>query len=196
MARKKWKQPAITLYQGETTVETEHVSVFLRYRRWLLKLNPVLLPPAWRREHRKIIISNGKKVGWAETRFGLIPIRSRVSRPRRPFRKLKSFVRKWLGIGCLSYERGYVLVGIGQFRYAVLQSTTPSGYTLCEVYDIQEQEPIGRFYFNQELTEVYLVANVGGVANTLQVISGYIADALVYSKAAVTLNRTIKLVFQ
>lgn len=196
MARKRWKQPAITLYQGETTVETEHVSVFLRYRRWILKLNPALLPPAWRKEHRKLIVSGGKKVGWAETRYGLIPIKSCVSRPRRPFRKLKSFARKWLGIGCASYERGYILVGIGRFRYAVLQSTTTSGYTSCEVYDIQEQEPIGRFYFNPELTEVYLVANIAGVANTLQVISGYIADDLVYARAATTLNRTIKLVFQ
>jgi len=175
---------------------TKYIDAYFRYRRYIIKINPSLLFPAWRKEHRKVIIVNGKKCGWAETRYGLIPLNTYKRHVRAPFKWIKHILREHLGLCCSQYEKGYIAVGIGHFRYAVLQSRTTSGYIACDVYDIAEQEPIGRFYFNQEISEVYLIANRSGVSNTLQVISGYVADSVVYSQAAIALNRTIKVILQ
>lgn len=189
----KVNKARIELYCGETTVSTSLVNAYFPYRRWLFKINPKLLFPAFRKEHRKLIIVNGRKCGWAEERYGLIPLNSHWNKAIGRFKWLKRWVRRHLGLWCNSYERGYKLIAIGHLRYIVLEAVTTSGYTACDVYSIIEQEPIGRFYFSQDLSSVYVKANREGVVQTLQVISGYVADALVYQHVALSLNRAINI---
>lgn len=180
--------------RGVTTVSSNTMTVVFKYRWWWFKLNPRLVPPGLRRDHRKSIIVDGKWRGYCELRGGLIPMQRYVLKGRGLRIKLLNALRRSLGLCCRKYECGYIKVVLGKYRFIVIQSVTERGLHRCEVYDARTEASIGSFMFNQELTEVYPYPMQDGVINTLQVISGYVADSLVYSMAASSLVRTIKVV--
>lgn len=180
--------------RGLTYVDCVYVNAIYRYRRWLFRINPKLLFPAFRKDHRKFFIVNGKRRGWGEIRSGWIPL-SRYELPGSGFRvSVWRFLRKRLGLGLRRYERGYIYIGIGPYRFIVIQHTSQEGLHICEVYDKKTEEQIGNFIFNQEFTEVYPHISYDGVENTLHVIIGYVADSMVYSRAAGLLQKTIKVI--
>lgn len=178
---------------GVTYVNCARVTAVYKYRWWFFRVNPRLVFPAFRREHRKLIIANGKKRGWGEIRGGLIPL-SRYDLPGTGLsRSIQQFIRKFLGLGCKRHQKGYIYVAIGPYRYIVLQHTTKEGLHFCEVFDKRTEEQIGNFIFNQDFTEVYPHISNDNVAVTLQVIMGYVADSMVYSMAAGHLVKTINI---
>lgn len=191
-SRKPKQVNQILCERGVTYVDCVYVSAMYRYRWWWIHINPRILLPALRRDHRKIIIANGKRRGWGEIRSGWIPL-SRYDISGKGLRfSIVRFVRKYLGLGLKKYERGYIYIGIGHFRYVVTQRVSKEGLYICEVYDKRTEDQIGTFVFNQDFSEVYPRTNRDGVINTLHVIIGYVADSLVYSRAAGMLSKTIK----
>lgn len=175
-------------------METKAINVIYQYRWWFVKVNPRLLFPAFRKEHRKIIIANGKKRGYGEIRGGLVPL-SRYELPGHGFwRGVKTFFRKSLGLGCKRYEKGYIYIKISRWEFIVLQRTTEQGLQVCEVYEMKSENPVGGFIFNQDFSEVYPHISREGMTLTLYTIIGYVADSMVYNLAASSLSREIKIV--
>ena len=193
MIRRVKKTPAITCSGGVTQVEGYGLSILYRYRWWWFKVNPRLLFPSLRKEHRKLIVVNGKCRGWGEIRESRIPL----SRYKRKFSGIRgfflNFFRDRLGLCLKWYERGYIYIAVGDYRYVVIQRTTADGLYVCEVFDKRTEAPIGTVIFNVEFTEVFVHTTIDGVSRTLQVIAGYVADTLIYSRAAAQLSRTIKI---
>lgn len=201
MPRRSWdtvskraakQEPRILCDGGVTYVDCPRIDVLYKYRWWWVRLNPRLLFPAFRRDHRKLIVINGKKRGTAEIRSGLIPL-SRFELPGSGLGvALQRFVRKYLGLGLKRYERGYIYITIGKYRYVVVQHTSKEGLHICEVYDKRTEQQVGNFMFSQDFTEVYPHTVYEGAANVLFVIMGYVADSMVYSRAAGLLQKIIK----
>lgn len=137
---------------------------------------------------------DGKRKGYCEMRGGLIPMQ-RYDLPGAGFlRAFQTVLRHGLGICCSKRERGYTFVKFGRFKYIVLRRLTQEGLLLCEVYEIGSEKSIGSFVFNRDLTEVYPRYAMDGAQLTLQIIIGYVADTLVYSMAASSLVKTIKVI--
>lgn len=180
--------------RGVTYVDCAYVNAIFRYRRWVVKLNPQLLFPSLRREHRKVFIVNGKKRGWGEVRMGQIPLSKYDLKGSGVFVGIRQFFRKYIGVGLRRNEKGYIYAGIGSYRFVIVQHISKEGLYICEVYDKRTEDQIGNFIFNKEFTEVYPHTSVRGIESTLQVIIGYVADSLVYSRAAGMLQSTIKII--
>lgn len=185
----------VVCYRGHTTVTSKHLDAEFVYRRWLFRVNPAFLFPAFRKEHRKIIKVNGKKIGWAEIRGGWTPLKIYDLKSYGLRTSICRWIRKHLGLMLRPFEKGYIAIGIGHFRYVVTKSVTEAGFITCEVYDVMKQLSIGWFSFTQDFSDVYVVTNCDGVFNTLQVILGYVADTLVYDSAALSLNKIINIHF-
>ena len=187
-------QTAVHCERGQTDLTLNGRAITYRYRAWALKVNPRLLFPAFRKEHRKFIVVDGKRKGYCEMRGGLIPMQ-RYDLPGAGFvRAFKTVLRHGLGICCSKRERGYTFVKFGRFKYVVLKKLTAEGLLWCEVYEIGTERSIGSFIFNRDLTEVYFRYVMDGAQLTLQVIIGYVVDTLVYSMAASSLVKTVKVI--
>lgn len=193
MVSKTKKKPAIVCSGGVTQVDCFGLSILYRYRWWWFRINPKILFPSLRKEHRKFIVVNGKRKGWGEIRSGRIPL-SRYDRRYTGLRGfLLGFARNRLGLCLKRYERGYIYIAVGPYRYVVIQRATADGLYVCEVFDRSTEDPIGTLIFNLEFTEVFVHTTRDGVSKTLQVIAGYVTDTLIYSRAAAQLSRTIKI---
>lgn len=189
--RRKELYSAVHCERGSTWVATPYVEAIYKYRWWFFHINPKLVPPAWRKEYRKLIIVNGKRRGCAEHRGGLIPL-ARYDLPGSGVRhSLLTFFRRKFGWFCKSYERDYVYITIAGFKFIIIKQVTKSGNVLCEVYDKHTQGPVGSFVFNSDFTEVYVQNILDGYVSTLHIIIGYMADSMVYGLAAAQLNREI-----
>lgn len=195
MAKKQGNAMQVVCYRGQTIVNSKYIDAEFVYRHWLLRVNPALLFPEFRKEHRKIIKVNGKKIGWAEIRGGCLPLKIYDLKGTGLRTIIRRWIRKHLGLMLRSFEKGYIAVGIGHFRYVVTKSYTEAGFVTCEVYDVVKQFPIGRFSFTSDFADVYAAVNCDGVFNTLQIILGYVADTIVYDSAALSLNKTINIHF-
>lgn len=177
---------------GVTWVDFDAVKAIYKYRVWFLRVNPRLLLPNFRREHRKMIIINGKNRGYGEVRSGYIPL-SRYKLPGKGLiRNIQQFIREKFGLLCKRYEKGYIYLKVVGFKFLVLQRVTEQGLTVCEVFDKLSEEQVGTFIFNKDFSEVNLLTNNDGYTKTLHVIIGYVADSMVYSIAASNLIKNIK----
>ena len=195
MARRSVKQQNIIYCDhGTTWVENSYLQAIYKYRWWFWRINPRLLPPAWRREHRKIIIVNGRRLGYGEIREGLRPI-SKYNLPGKGFgHAIKTFFRKCFGFGCKRYEKGYTYIKVGKFKFVIEQRTTEKGLLICEVTEIPSGEGVGGFAFSSDFSTVTLQYGPAGYELTLQIIMGYIADSCIYNLAATALTREIKII--
>lgn len=195
MARRHIRQQD-TIYcdRGVTWVEDQYIQAIYKYRWWFWKINPRLLPPAWRKEHRKLIIVDGKRRGYGEIRGGLIPL-SKYNLPGQGvIHGIHTFVRRHLGFWCKRYEKGYTYITIGTFKFVIEQRTTERGLLVCEVTEIPSGRGVGGFSFSPDFNTVTLQYGPKDYELTLHVIMGYIADSCIYNLAATALTREIKIV--
>ena len=180
--------------RGVTYLDYGSFSVVYKYSFWFLQVNPSLVLPSMRRGHKRIIIVNGKRRGWCEMRYGMIPLDSYVLPGSGVGHFILRFIRKYLGFCLNTYERGYILVAIGRYRYVVTKRITRDGLCICEVFDKRTNRQIGNVVFNKEFSEVYVRTGLDGVIKTLCTIAGYIADSVVYNRAASALEASIKII--
>lgn len=195
MAKTKAKpQNQVLCVAGLTYVDCAGMQALYKYRKWVLKINPALLFPAHRKEHRKLIIINGKRYGWAEIRSGMIPLPQFKLPAKNVLEAIRNFIRHRMGYLLKSYEKGYIYVAVKRGRYIVLKRKTPAGFTMCEVFRQHDGARLGHFVFSEDFTEVYPYPASVRLNALFCVIIGYVADTMVYNKAVEVLNKTIKIV--
>lgn len=195
MGRKlKSETVKIVLERGSTFVQGRGLSVYYRYRRYLFRINQSLLFPAWRREHRKVVYANGKRYGWAEQRFGCVPIDTNRSRRRGILGVIVTFIRFHLGLFVPESMRGYYLVKIMHLKYIVTVYRGKDGLISGKICLKDTGEPVASFVFSKDLTKIYPIFGEYDVPNTVYTIIGYIADCIVYSSVAQSLNRVMEIV--
>lgn len=194
--RRNYRDPTkikIICDRGEIFVQGAGLSVYYRYRRWFLKINPVLLFPGFRKEHRKIIYVNGKKRGYAELRMGCIPLPDYYIDGQGLSGALRNFVRMKLGLGCRASERGYYKIYTMNLDYIVLKRFTKEQNIHCQVYRRDTGEKIGTFLYDKDCTTIYPSLAEPRLVNTFIVIMGYVTDSVLYSTVASKLNSVIEL---
>lgn len=186
---------SILCSRGVTYLNCGTFSVVYKYRPWILQLNPVLIPLPLRKGHRRLIIVDGKKRGWCEMRFGMIPLERYILGGKGISRSILRFVRKYIGIGLQTWEKGYIFAGIGRYRYVITKRISDGGLCICEVFDKHTNHRIGDIVFNKEFSEAYIRTSLNGVIKTLCTLAGYVADSLLYGRAASALESVIKIIF-
>lgn len=179
--------------KGEIFVQGPRISVYYRYRWWFFRINPRILFPGLRRDHRKKIFVNGKNRGYAEFRGGRVPL-PRYRRGQDLISNiLDIFIHEKLGILCRQEECGYHLIHTMNTDYIVTERLTKEEHILCQVYIKETGEPIGSFVYNKDCNEIYPTLVAQRLVNTFTVIMGYVTETVLYSTMASKLNRTIEL---
>lgn len=184
----------IVFDSGETFVQSDYVSAYYRYRRWLVRVNPAVLLPGFRKDHRKKIYVNGKKYGFAEYRHGCIPMRPYLDDGQGLGFTIVNWIRVHLGLCCRRTDRGYFYIKLGPQEYVVLRRYTKERNILCQIYYKPTEEILGSFIFDKDFNNVYPHWSVDNWIHSMYVIIGYIADAVIYSTVAQQLNRKINVV--
>lgn len=190
------KAVEIILDNGEIFVNSPSMSVFYRYRFWLFQINPRFLLPGLRKEHRKSIFVNGKKRGIAEYRQGCIPMFPFIFDNRNFGVKIVNWIRVHLGLLCRKTDRGYFYIRLDKTEYIVLRRFTSARNVLCEIFCKEDGFMMGSFIFDAAFEKVYPYFSVDDWVNSMYVIIGYIADAVVYSTVAHKLNKSLEIVLR
>lgn len=183
----------ITTERGQIYVDGLRFDATFRYPYWLWKVNPHLLLPGLRRDHRKIIYINGKRFGKADYREGCIPLPSYRIKEEYFSDKLTNFVREVFGLGCSRGSRGYYNIKLRTNTYVVIVRKTSAGYVRCIVYCRDTYEYVGDFLFDSEMTVVHPRLALPRLERTFCVIVGYILDSLVYATVARQLDRKLEI---
>lgn len=181
--------------RGETFVQGPSLSAYFRYKHWLIKVNPVLLFPGFRKDNQKKIYVNGVKYGYAEHRYSCIPLVPYLFEGKDLGTRIQNFMRQRLGVWCKRNEKGYYLVQLGRYKYIVLRRYTKERNMLCTVYYKRTGEQLGSFVFDREFTKIYPRFGSDNLYNTMYVIMGYMADVAIYDSVAHLLDRTIEVVY-
>lgn len=193
--QKKNNRPRIVSQHGEVFVNSAGISMYYRYRHWIIKVNPKLLLPCFRKDHRKKFYDNGHYVGYGEYRNTYIPMQLYRADGSNLAVVIFNFIREVLGMGCNEHERGYFLVKVKRYKYIILKRVTLEGNILCKVYHKTTGTMMGSFIYDKTFTRVYPSFSDSRAMRTLFIIMGYITDAVIYSTVASELNRTIEVVY-
>ena len=185
----------VILNSGEVFVQTPIADIYYRYARWLVKINPVLLFPGFRRSHKKIIYVNGKKYGRGVYKEGCIPLKSYLDEELYLSDKLVNFIKIHFGFCCRKSYRGYFSVRLGRYEYIVLRRYTKECNIFCQVYYKPTEELMGTFIIDSSFSKIYPQFTVDNWFTSMYAIIGYIADAVVYSTVASQLNRTLDVIY-
>ena len=189
MARKS-RRPnnEIIVKAGNTYAVFDNVYIFYSERPWIIKLNPQLIPPALRRDGKMNVTVDGRRVGFLEQRYGCIPSRRNTTK-----RGLVGFIQRKLGFMLQPYQRGYVQLNIGRFKYFVVSMYADDGSSTHEMRDLKTGTPVGRITFTADMSYVYLNPLRDGVVATLCVVAGHMARRELFSKSAIHANGNIKI---
>lgn len=191
---KKRSETQIIFDRGETFVQSEAITAYYRYRRWVLKVNPKLLFPGFRKDHRKRIYVNGRKYGFAEFRQACIPLPQYLEDAPGIGFKFINWIRVHWGLCCRSTDRGYFYIKLGKQEYVVLRRYTKDRNIFCQIYYKPTGEMLGSFIFDKDFNNVYPHWSVDNWVRSMYVIIGYVADAVIYSTVAQQLNRRLNVV--
>lgn len=195
MGRSRNKSIQIISQYGKIYLEGKGIDVQYRYRRWLFQLNPDLVPSGLRKTNRKVILMNGRKLGYAETRNSCIPLPQYRPLEKGLYGVLLHFVRCHLGWCCKRYERGYILIVMDRHKFVVTKSITEMGNLFCSVYFFRSGNKVATFTFDKDFRKVYPITNNDHWLESIMIMAGYVADTLIYQSVASQLNRTIEVVF-
>lgn len=184
----------IIFENGETFVESDRLFANFKYVKWLFQINPRLVLPGLRRDHRKKIYVNGKKYGFAEYRHGCIPMYPYLDDRRGVDIWFINWIRVHLGLCCRPSDRDYFYIKLRRQEYIVLRRYTNERNTVCKIYEKASGEMLGTFIFDSDFKNVYPHWCVDNWVYSMYVIMGYVADAVIYSAVAQELNRKIKVI--
>ena len=179
---------------GDTFVTSDRMSAYFKYKKWLFQINPRLLPPGLRKDHRKKIYVNGRKYGYAEYRHGCIPMYPYLDDRRGLDIWLLNWIRVHLGLCCRRSDRDYFYIKLRHQEYVVLRRYTNERNTVCKIYVKTTGEMLGTFIFDSDFSNVYPHWSVENWVYSMYVIMGYVADAVIYSVVAQQLNRKINII--
>ena len=194
MGRGKSKAIAtITTERGNIYVDGARFDAHFRYPVWLFKLNPKLILPGLRRDHRKIVYINGRRFGKADYRDGCIPLESYRLRENRMLDKFMNFIRETFGIGCSNRSRGYYNIKLRTNTFVVVVRRSSKEYIRCIVYIRDSGDYVGDFMFDNAIENVYPRLVRHDLERTFCVIIGYIMDSLVYTTVALHLDRKLEI---
>lgn len=179
---------------GEVFLKAPRLNAYFRYRRWLIQINPALLFPGLRREHRKIIYVHGKKWGYAEYRGGCVPLQAFNAKAYGLKGFVLNMIRRHWGFCCSQLDRGYYYIHLRTRKYVVTRAVMNDGSIFCRVYFYPEGEPVAAFTIDSDFKKAYPSLGEYNIINTLYVIIAYVADSLLYARFAGALNHTIDII--
>lgn len=195
-ARRRRSRKGVSIISEGGNILVESPSMSARYRSpfWFVQVNPKLVFPCFRRDNKKIIYVNDKRVGKACYRYTCIPLESYIYDGNSLSDKLANLLRLKLGLCCDRHERGYFRVRLKQSNYIVLLRHTAENNIFCQIYCEKTSQLMGTFTFDKEMQNVYPKFGVDNWVNSMYVIIGYIAGVTVYDVVVKHLTRTINIV--
>ena len=192
-SKKKKSDVRIVFNNGETFVSGA-VSAYYRYKRWILRINPKLILPGFRKDHRKIIYVDGKKFGKGEFRQGCIPFYPYLDDSQGIGFTVINWIRVHLGLLCRKSDRGYFYVKLGRQAYIIVRRYTEESNIFCKIYHKPTGDVLGSFIFDKDFLNVYPYWSVDNWVRSMFIVMGYVADAVIYSTVASQLNREIDVI--
>ena len=194
MGRRRGKAIAvITTERGNIYVDGPRFDAHFRYPIWLCRLNPKLILPGLRRDHRKIVYINGRRFGRADYREGCIPLETYRLKETRLLDKFMNLLRETFGLCCSSKSRGYYNIKLKTNTFIVVVRRPSKDYIRCIVYIRDSGEYVGDFFFDAGIENVYPRLVRHDLERTFCVVIGYIMDSLVYTTVALHLDRKLEI---
>lgn len=191
-SRQRKTSVTIEMRGNRTHVIGPGLDATFRYKWWLLHVNPRLLPPGFRFSNQRVIYVNGKRYGHAKYRDACPPIPERTVKGKWIGVILLNFIRTQLGWKVEKHHRGYYKLKLGKYTYIVTQHVSKQKFVYCRVFLMPSGEDVGALTFEKDLSKVYTSLGQYNIINTLYVISGYIADSILFSLLGNEFYRTIE----
>ena len=185
---------SVILQNGNVIVEGPNVSVTFKLKFWLLRVNPKLIFPGFRKDYCKKIFINGKVKGNAAFIQSCAPI-SKCRLEGGSFGiKIKNWIRERLGLLCNESERGWFRFKLNGEEYVVLQRVTERGNTLCEIYSKENDVSLGSFIIDSSFENIYPYFSENGFFELMLIVAGYMIDYLVNSCLISQLNGSLRVI--
>ena len=175
------KGVSIVLRKGKTYVYGPGVDVVLKDSIWMIRVNPKLLPPGFRRTDRKKLFVGRKCIGWAYQAYTGIPI----DEYRRKCEYLSdvwaNYICERTGIGCRERKRGYFAVCIKNTIFIVVVGKTEQGNYDCLVYTKHNSDYIGNFIISPTFETIQNRLGDMRYARKFYTVIGYVSGCLLTS---------------
>ena len=173
------RAPVIYYSRSSVTVVTDKATYDYRSKFWVVKVNPRLLMPYFRKVDPASIYINGRKRGWGEYRVGLPPIRECTYWAKGPAKRLQLLLQSWFAYGCPPGRGSYYRVKVGKVVFVVCPRYSERKELFCDVYDLYKQEKVGQIIFGANFEYAWPRVLVDGVHNSLLAIMGYLVRTVV-----------------